>query len=352
MILEPTSTSHNYGVHEHFRLAARLFTAISGSYDPLNQDLSMELPVSEDEISRIGDFKAAQLVVKQQMWRELNFSCSGDFLKHLFEDRELAQHAGSDGCTGELDAVDFTISPEPYVPDKFDIDSYRQLRCDWDLARRNYTNHVVSIGSKYGWFSEAYTLTEQKWASVEATWKKCNKSGLENSLKNNKVPRTNVYRLESLFERNEEQHQEESFQQPLIYASLQQDLDPPKVSRFDISPQPQKQLPRFTGDMYWPRWIRGQEDSVEEGWCGMCKPGRWLSLDSAFQNDKDFKHGVSAATGKPFDEPREMRRMKGNPVIWWGLCGTCGDWVELLGSKNDEIAWFVHSFGVSIEINI
>lgn len=79
----------------------------------------------------------------------------------------------------------------------------------------------------------------------------------------------------------------------------------------------------------------------------MCKPGRWLALDGDFQDDKDFKHGVSAATGKLFDEPIETGRMELHPKIWWGLCGTCGDWVELLGSKEEEVAWFVHSFGVS-----
>jgi hypothetical protein len=79
----------------------------------------------------------------------------------------------------------------------------------------------------------------------------------------------------------------------------------------------------------------------------MCTPSRWLPLDGAFQDDKDFNHGVSAATGRPFDEPVQVRCMKIEPKILWGLCGTCGDWVELLGTKKGEMAWFVHSFGVS-----
>jgi hypothetical protein len=67
---------------------------------------------------------------------------------------------------------------------------------------------------------------------------------------------------------------------------------------------------------------------------------------AGFQDDKDFKHGVSAVTGKAFDNPREVRQMRAKPAIWWGLCGTCGEWVELLGSKSAEVAWFVHSFRV------
>jgi hypothetical protein len=345
---EPTDIDHEPSrAHDHFRLAGRLFTPISGRYDFVNSDLSMELPSSEEDISRIEKIKAAaQSVVKQQMWPTLGFSCFGDFLKHIFEDKDLHQSDGRDHCGGGLGSAVFAIHPKPYVPQSSDMDSYCRFRVDWDMARCNYTKQVVFIGSKHGWSSKIYVLTAKKQAAVEALWKQYSKTAIANVIKNTRVSPTKGMGLEQFFENQENQGQEERFPQPLIYASLRQHHDHPQIEGADKGDQPQKQSPRFDGDLYWPRWIHGQEDTVQEGWCGMCTPGCWLPLDGPFQDDKDFKHGVSAVTGKAFDNPREVRQMRAKPAIWWGLCGTCGEWVELLGSKSAEVAWFVHSFRV------
>jgi hypothetical protein len=108
-----------------------------------------------------------------------------------------------------------------------------------------------------------------------------------------------------------------------MYGSLRQNPDPSDVVCVENGTHPEKQSPRFEGDMYWPRWIQGERGTIQEGWCGMCTPGCWLPLDGAFQDDKDFKHGVNAATGRPFDEPKGVRRMEIDPKVWWRLCSTC-----------------------------
>ncbi|KAL2022272.1 hypothetical protein VTK56DRAFT_5670 [Thermocarpiscus australiensis] len=134
---------------------------------------------------------------------------------------------------------------------------------------------------------------------------------------------------------------------PDLYASLQEEQVPPPPE--DMNPSdpdlvPHEQELRFEGDLYTPKWVRGHGNK-REGWCGICKPGRWLVLkNSAFWYDKSFTHGISAATGSPFQEPRETRRMDGNPDLWEGLCGSCNEWIALVSSKKKGTTWFRHAY--------
>jgi hypothetical protein len=136
---------------------------------------------------------------------------------------------------------------------------------------------------------------------------------------------------------------------PDLYASLQDDqVQPPSEDMNPSDPDlvPHEQELRFEGDLYTPRWVRGHGNK-REGWCGICKPGRWLVLkNSAFWYDKSFTHGISAATGSPFQEPQETRRMDGNPDVWEGLCGSCNEWVALVSSKKKGTTWFRHAYKV------
>jgi len=137
---------------------------------------------------------------------------------------------------------------------------------------------------------------------------------------------------------------------PDLYASLHEEQIPPPPE--DMNPSdpdlvPHEQELRFEGDLYTPRWVRGHGNK-REGWCGICKPGRWLVLkNSAFWYDKSFTHGISAATGNPFQEPQETRRMDGNPDVWEGLCGSCNEWIALVSSKKKGTTWFRHAYKVS-----
>lgn len=137
---------------------------------------------------------------------------------------------------------------------------------------------------------------------------------------------------------------------PDLYASLNEEQVPPPPE--DMNPSdpdlvPHEQELRFEGDLYTPIWVRGHGNK-REGWCGICKPGRWLVLkNSAFWYDKSFTHGISAATGNPFQEPQETRRMDGNPDVWEGLCGSCNEWIALVSSKKKGTTWFRHAYKVS-----
>ncbi|KAL8829114.1 MAG: hypothetical protein Q9191_002202 [Dirinaria sp. TL-2023a] len=107
---------------------------------------------------------------------------------------------------------------------------------------------------------------------------------------------------------------------------------------------PRVQDLRFEGDLYTPKYVRGHGNK-REGWCGICKTGRWLVLkNSAFWYDKSFTHGISAATGAAFESPKETRRMKSNPDVWEGLCHSCGEWIALISSKKKGTTWFRHAY--------
>jgi hypothetical protein len=136
---------------------------------------------------------------------------------------------------------------------------------------------------------------------------------------------------------------------PDLYSSLHEEPSNPPES--DMNPSdpdlvPHEQDLRFKGDLYTPRWVRGHGNK-REGWCGLCKPGRWLVLkNSAFWYDKSFTHGVSAATGAAFQGPQDTRRTEGNLDVWEGLCGSCGEWIALVSSKKKGTTWFRHAYKV------
>ena len=80
----------------------------------------------------------------------------------------LEQH---DAWSDRLGHANFTILPRPYLPEASDLETMRTLRADWDLARINYTKHIVRTGEHYGMTSKTYALTEAKWAETEREWK-------------------------------------------------------------------------------------------------------------------------------------------------------------------------------------
>jgi len=72
----------------------------------------------------------------------------------------------------KLGHANFTIFPEPYVPDTFSTETYHRLVADWEEARVNYFKHQHRTLEHYGVNSKTYKLTEQKWAAVNAQWRK------------------------------------------------------------------------------------------------------------------------------------------------------------------------------------
>lgn len=88
----------------------------------------------------------------------------------------LEQH---DAWSDRLGHANYTILPRPYRAIVVDLDTLRTLRADWDLARINYTKHIVRTGEHYGTTSKTYALTEAKWAETEREWKAAHDALLE-----------------------------------------------------------------------------------------------------------------------------------------------------------------------------
>lgn len=80
----------------------------------------------------------------------------------------LEQH---DAWSDRLGHANYTILPRPYFTETTDLETLRILRADWDLARTNYTKHMVRTGEHYGTTSKTYALTEAKWAETEREWR-------------------------------------------------------------------------------------------------------------------------------------------------------------------------------------
>ncbi len=79
--------------------------------------------------------------------------------------------APNDPWTDRLGHANFTITPEPYLPTST-LAACKQLRADRDLARCNYTKHLMRTGEHYGATSKIYRLTEEKWNEIDALWKR------------------------------------------------------------------------------------------------------------------------------------------------------------------------------------
>ncbi|KAI1736408.1 hypothetical protein F4680DRAFT_451955 [Xylaria scruposa] len=76
-----------------------------------------------------------------------------------------------DAWSDRLGHANFTISPAPYKPSAATLSSLRELRGDWEMARVNYTKHLVRTGEHYGMTSKTYVFTEEKWAEIDRTWR-------------------------------------------------------------------------------------------------------------------------------------------------------------------------------------
>lgn len=77
----------------------------------------------------------------------------------------------NDEWANKLGHANFTIQPEPYVPATCDLESFHQLRANWDIARCNFAKHLVRTGEHYGVTSNIYKLTGEKWEAINREWK-------------------------------------------------------------------------------------------------------------------------------------------------------------------------------------
>ncbi|KAM0165078.1 hypothetical protein ACHAPG_000329 [Botrytis cinerea] len=166
------------GSAQYLHIAIRLFSVSSGSHDPLIQDWTSRptSPSVENGAPSIEDYKNAQSAINQSQWKVKGIKKSGNYLKKLFEDNggPLAEPHDESGT--------LTVLPEPYLPRIFTLETCRQLRADWDLARCNYTKNVLQIVKHYGQNSKAYSDAEEKWLSVDAKWKRVSDEAMTNTI--------------------------------------------------------------------------------------------------------------------------------------------------------------------------
>ncbi|KAI5197217.1 hypothetical protein E4T39_07373 [Aureobasidium subglaciale] len=121
-------------------------------------------------------------------------------------------------------------------------------------------------------------------------------------------------------------------------------IDPPTedMSPSDKTMVPQRRNLRDSNHLYMPRWIRG-DGKQREGWCGQCRPGKWLSLKrSTYWYHKNFCHGITVM-GTPFPRPTRTRALADDKG-WEGFCGSCRKWIVLNGGKKSHTSWFRHAY--------
>ncbi|KAI4172242.1 MAG: hypothetical protein LQ343_003677 [Gyalolechia ehrenbergii] len=84
----------------------------------------------------------------------------------------LPMLSAPDPWADSLGHANFTITPEPYLPTQYDVEACKQLRTDWETARRNFFRHLMRTGEHYGATSRIHRLTQEKWAAIDAEWKR------------------------------------------------------------------------------------------------------------------------------------------------------------------------------------
>ena len=93
---------------------------------------------------------------------------------------------------------------------------------------------------------------------------------------------------------------------------------------------------RSDSDFYSPVWIRGR-GTDREGLCPLCEPATvWFKIkQSAYWYHMNFFHGVSAATGRPYNRPISYRYSPDEKSTLFtaykveGHCGNCLQWIPL-----------------------
>lgn len=84
----------------------------------------------------------------------------------------LDMAAPQDEWTSKLGHANFRVLPEPYVPQTSDAAAVKRHLEDWESARKQFMNQAARTSEHYGPTSQIYKFTEQKWAVIDAKWKK------------------------------------------------------------------------------------------------------------------------------------------------------------------------------------
>ncbi|KAI2610756.1 uncharacterized protein GGS25DRAFT_162951 [Hypoxylon fragiforme] len=133
----------------------------------LAQQSGLESPTIASQFCPIDD----EIYSSGMLSPPLSTRPSSSSLRHMPGSVELPQLPAPDAWSDRLGHANYTIVPKPYKPETSDLDSLRQFRGDWEIARVNYTKHLARTGEHYGQTSKTYALTEAKWAETQRTWR-------------------------------------------------------------------------------------------------------------------------------------------------------------------------------------
>lgn len=73
--------------------------------------------------------------------------------------------------TALLGHEDFTICPEPYIPEKITRQTRDQFLADWEQARTEYAKHQGRTETHYPKSSKTFNMTQRKWAWIDTQWR-------------------------------------------------------------------------------------------------------------------------------------------------------------------------------------
>lgn len=100
----------------------------------------------------------------------------------------LDMAAPQDEWTSKLGHANFRVLPEPYVPQTGDLAAVKQHLKDWESARKQFMSQAARTSEHYGPTSQIYKFTEQKWAVIDAKWKKSHDFVLQKAEANGESP--------------------------------------------------------------------------------------------------------------------------------------------------------------------
>jgi hypothetical protein len=80
--------------------------------------------------------------------------------------------SSQDKWSMQLGHANYTIIPEPYTPDFFDLSTWHKLLEDRETAQAEYCKHKARTIEHYGLNTQTFRLTEAKWAEINGEWEK------------------------------------------------------------------------------------------------------------------------------------------------------------------------------------
>ncbi|KAI4823092.1 hypothetical protein E4T44_10193 [Aureobasidium sp. EXF-8845] len=93
-----------------------------------------------------------------------------------------------DKWANKLGHANFSVFPEPYLPETYNIHACRKLFEDWESARRQFMHQAARTSEHYGPTSQVYKYTEKKWAEIDAQWKRNHELVVAKTAANGETP--------------------------------------------------------------------------------------------------------------------------------------------------------------------